>query len=257
MEDYQESVVEASVDAEQYESSEVRTSETDVNTEVVAPTTEEPKFGEALKAELARREAQLEKKYKEQYGDYDSIKSQSKSLEKRARQEGFDDVQAYLKAIDEFEQQQQIQAEASKYGVPEDFIRAELQPLKSELEQLRQEREKFQQNEVVRQVDSEIATLSQKYDDFAGMKDEVLNFAIEKGYRLEDAYRLMTYEAKMEAAALKKEQETLARITGRDAKQVLPSKDSPNNVQFDPANMSFEEIKALSQRVQSGERITF
>lgn len=257
MEEYQESVVEASVDAEQYETSEVSTSETDVNTEVVAPTSEEPKFGEALKAELARREAQLEKKYKEQYGDYDSIKSQNGYLEKRARQEGFDDVQAYLKAIDEYEQQQQIQAEASKYGVPEDFIRAELQPLKSELEQLRQEREKYQQNEVVRQVESEIASLSQKYEDFAGMKDDVLDFAMQNNIRLEHAYKLMTYESKIEQAALKKEQETLARVTGRDQKQVLPSKDSPNNVQFDPANMSFDEIGDISRRVQAGERITF
>jgi hypothetical protein len=174
---------------------------------------------EIVKIPVSERKNYLQKGY-----NYDKVQQkatelegQVKYLEKRARQEGFDDVQSYLKAIDEFEQQQQVQAEASKYGVPEDFIRAELQPLKSELEQLRQEREKFQQNEVVRQVDSEIATLTQKYDDFAGMKDEVLNFAIEKGYRLEDAYRLMTYESKIEAAALKKEQETLARITGRDA----------------------------------------
>lgn len=214
---------------------------------------------ETVKIPVAERKNYLQKGY-----NYDKVQAkaselegQVKYLEKRARQEGFDDVQSYLKAIDEFEQQQQIQAEASKYGVPEDFIRAELQPLKSELEQLRQEREKYQQNDVVRQIDSEIATLSQKYDDFAGMKDEVMDFAIERGYKLEDAYRLMTYESKMEQAALKKEQETLARVTGRDAKQVLPSKDSPNNVQFDPANMTFDEIAAVSRRVQNGERITF
>lgn len=214
---------------------------------------------ETVKIPVTERKNYLQKGY-----NYDKVQAkaselegQVKYLEKRARQEGFDDVQAYLKAIDEYEQQQQIQAEASKYGVPEDFIRAELQPLKSELEQLRQEREKYQQNDVVRQIDSEIATLSQKYDDFAGMKDEVMDFAIERGYKLEDAYRLMTYESKIEQAALKKEQETLARVTGRDAKQVLPSKDSPNNVQFDPANMTFDEIAAVSRRVQNGERITF
>lgn len=184
------------------------------------------------------------------------LESQVKYLERRAKQEGFADVDSYVKAIDEYEKQQAVEQEANKYGVPEEFIRQELQPLKSELDSLKAEREQFKQAEAHRQIDSEVAELSKNNPDFESMKDEVFNFAIQNNIKLEHAYKLLTYDAKIETAVKTREQEVLARVTGRDGKQVLPSVDSPNNMQVDPANMSDAEIQAISARVRRGERIT-
>jgi hypothetical protein len=73
------------------------------------------------------------------------------------------------------------------------------------------------------------------------------------GYKPVHAYQL----ANREAILRQKEQEVLAQVTGRSERQILPSNDRPNNVQFDPANMSLKEILDLSARAQGGERITF
>jgi len=260
----QESVVEAPVDAGQSFNEPVTTGETGVHTEVAAPAPDEPKFGEALKAELARREAQLEKKYKEQYGDYDTFKQRSTELERYQQQMervaklgNYANVDAFINALDEAERQDQIRREAEQLGVDESVILDHLYPMKQELEQLKQERDEQRKQEFFRNVDTKVNELKTKYPDFEQYHDQAFDMFANRGYDLEDAYKLLSYESRMQKLAQEKEQEVLARVTGRDQKQILPSNDQPSNVQFDPANMSLDQIQEISRRVQRGERITF
>jgi hypothetical protein len=173
-------------------------------------------------------------------------------LERTAKYHGFESVDEYVSELSRVEQERIIAEEAKKYGVPEDFIRQELAPLKGELETLRQERTKLEQERNAVRVRDEVTQLKAKYPDFEQREQEVFQFALENGYKLEDAYRLVTYEDRIKQA----QQETIAKVTGRDQKQILPSNDQPNNIQYDPNNMSTDEILKLSERVQRGERIT-
>lgn len=197
------------------------------------------------------------------------LETQTKYLEKRARQEGFTDVNAYLEAIDAFEQQQQIDRESQRMGVDPETYAQYFQPVNQELSQLKTQLQTYESQLTERQQQDESnAKWGALYSEFPslvessqafnnGESPEWFNDAMKgfvaRGYDPVDAYRL----SHADTINRQKEQEVLARVTGRDGKQVLPSVDSPNNVQFDPSNMSDEQIKAISERVQRGERITF
>ena len=109
MEDYQESVVDVPVDAEQEsytQDAEPSSSGETVVTEAVDAPKPDANVGEAIKREVERREAQLKKQYEEQIS---SIKQQNTYLERQARISGYASVEEYTKALDAYEHQQRIE----------------------------------------------------------------------------------------------------------------------------------------------------
>lgn len=226
---------------------------------------------EEVKIPVAERQNYLQKGY-----NYDKVQqrateleSQVKYLEKRARQEGFADVDSYLKAIDEYEQQQQIERESARMGVDPETYAQYFAPVNQQLSELQQKVQTYEQQLTSQQQQEQaVKQWSSLYDAHPNLVESSSAFnegkapdwytpqmqeLVGRGYDPLHAYELTHKDTLIR----QKEQEVLARVTGRDEKQVLPSTDSPNNLQFDPNNMSFDEIQKISERVRRGERITF
>jgi hypothetical protein len=196
--------------------------------------------------------------------NYDKIKQRADELEQKAsylerlaQLSGYQTTEEFLQAVEQAEEQQRIQREAQKFGIDPETYRQHFEPVNSELQQLRQKLDELEREKAMQQVEREVNELRSKYDDFDKYEEKVFELAIQKGYALEDAYKLLSYEDHIAKVQKQTEQQVLAKVTGRNEKQVLPSNDKPNNTKFDPANMSFEEIEELSRRARMGERITF
>ena len=209
---------------------------------------------EEIKIPVSERQTYLQKGY-----NYDKVqqqleqaKQQAAYLERIAKRQGFENPSDFISAFEEMEKQRKMEEEAEKLGVDTEVFKQYMEPMRSELEQLKHERESFQKAESERQLEAEILRLKSVYPDFENVQDKVFDIAIQKGYELEDAYILSTYQDK----AKQIEQQTLAKIAGRDQKQVLSSIDKPGEQIFDVNNLTSAQIKDISQRVQRGERIT-
>jgi hypothetical protein len=240
-----------------------RVEETPVNEEPSLPQEEdyfEVKYNKEV-MKIPREEAPT---YIQKGLNYDKVKQRAEELEKTAsyidklaKMSGYQSTEEFLRAVEQAEEQRRIQEEAQRLGIDEEVYRQHFQPVNDELMQLRQELQSLKQQEMVRQIEVEVNQLRQKYEDFDQYSDQVFNLAAERGYSLEDAYKIVTYEDRIQKALKQKEQEVLAQVTGRGQKQVLPSNDKPNQAKFDPASMTFEQIEELSRRARMGERITF
>jgi hypothetical protein len=266
MEEIIESVVEdVSVDAEQVETEQnVESSETVETTAVDAPKTDNN--GEAIRREVERREAKLKQQYESQM---EEIRKENAYLDKQAQIYGYRDRNEYKKALDAHLADQEVEKQAQIMGVDAETYKQFFQPVNQEVDQLRQEvqtyREQFtaqQQKEQQTQswgelysahpdlVESSAAFNEGKNPDWYSPQMQEL---VSMGYKPVHAYEL----ANKDTLFKKKEQEVLARLTGRDSKQVLSSVDSPNPMTLNPADMTNAEIQSISERVRRGERITF
>lgn len=239
--------------------------ETVESTEVDAPEPDK-NVGEAIKKEVERRAAKVKEEYESQL---EEIRKENEYLDKQAQIYGFRDRHEYKKAVDEHMRQKEIEKEAEKMGVDPEVYQQYFAPVSKEVEQLRKElntyKEQLSEKEQQERSQQQWGELYDAYPHLleqarAWEKGENPEFYsdkmqeyINKGYEPIDAYELAHKETLFKA----KEQEVLARVTERDQKQVLPSTDQPNNIQFDPANMDYEDILKISERVQRGERITF
>jgi hypothetical protein len=193
--------------------------------------------------------------------NYDKVQQKASDyenhLQKVAQITGYGSIDELIQASQQFEEQQRIQQEAEKLRIDETVYRQHFEPVNQELMQVRTELQKLQHEKRMNEIDSEINSLRSKYEDFGKYEDQVFQTAIERGYKLEDAYKLVTYEDRIQNIARQKEQEVLAQVTGRDEKQIISSNDKAGSTNFDPAIMSLKDIEALSERVKRGERITF
>lgn len=255
---HSEEVVQETVDTP------VETTQEPIETPETPATTQEDYFTVKYNKEERKISRDEAPEYIQKGLNYDKIKQQvdqltpyQQHLEKVAKFSGYDSPDEFISALEQAERMQQIQQEASKLGVNEDVYKEHFEPFKEKLSTMEQELMIYKEKEAFRAIENEVNTLKSKYEDFGQIEDKVFDLAQEKGYNLEDAYKLLTYETRIDNVARQKEQEVLARVTGRDEKQVLASNDQPSNTNFDPANMSLDEIKALSKRAQMGERITF
>lgn len=197
------------------------------------------------------------------------LEAQTKYLEKQARISGYASVEEYTKALDAYEQQQRIEQEAQRMGVDPDTYAQYFAPVNEKASALEQKLQALEsQLTAQQQQEQQQQSWGELYNAYPNLTETSTAFnegkqpewftpqmqdLVSKGYAPVHAYEL----AHKDTLFRQKEQEVLARVTGRDGKQVLPSVDSPNNMQFDPTNMSFEEIQKISERVRRGERITF
>lgn len=215
---------------------------------------------EEVQIPASKRQEYLQKGYfyeQKAQAELEALKQQSGYLDKLAQLSGYQTQDELFNAIQEMEEQQRIQQETQRLGIDENTYRQHFQPVNQKMQEMERQLQEFQRQETQRQVEAEVEGLRSKYEDFSEQEDQVFKFAIDNNVSLENAYKLMNFESRVNQAAQQAEQQTLARVTGRDERQVLSSKDQPNNVQFDPSSMSLEDIQALSARVQRGERITF
>lgn len=247
-------VEEASVAGEQIQESNDNTliqDETGVQEEVAAPVKDEKDFSTALKA----REAQLRKQLEKEYEPY---KQQTSYLDKLAQMSGYTNTQEFLQAVEQAEQQRKIQEEAQRMGVDESTYQQYFQPVNDRLQSYERELETLRTERAQREIENTVQQLRGKYEDFDVYADQSFNMVLTGEVRdLERAYRLASMDDKYASMSKQKEQEVLARVAGRDGRQILPSTDKPGQVKFDPSSMSFDEIQELSRRARSGERITF
>lgn len=197
------------------------------------------------------------------------LESQTKYLERQARISGYGTVDEYMIALDEYEQNQQMEQEARRMGLDPELYAEHLHPVKRELNEVKQQLQSFQQQQSESERKQQAtAQWNDLYSSYPALSESSQAFnegkspewftpqmqeLIGMGYQPVHAYEL----AHKETLFRQKEQEVLANVTGRGAKQILASVDKPNNNQFNPADMSFEQIQELSRRARSGERITF
>lgn len=193
--------------------------------------------------------------------NYDKVQQRATEYEQRlqeiAQLTGYQSVEELFQAAEEARKQEEIQKQAEQFGVDREFYEEKLHPFNQKLSSLEQELQSYKQREIQSQVQREVDDLRAKYEDFSQYESQVFDMAINNGYKLEDAYKLVSYEDRLNNIGKQKEQEVLARVTGRGEKQVLAGNEQPSNITFDPSNMSLKEIEELSQRVNRGERITF
>lgn len=153
------------------------------------------------------------------------------TLERTARLYGFDDIEAYQAALDQAEQDRRIQEEAQELGVDEEVIRTHLQPMQEKLSKYEQEMQTIREQENLRMVEAEIASLNAKYPDFGKYQDTVIQMSVEKGYSLEDSYRLATYEDRINSVKTETQRETLKNIQrNADSATGYLGEDAPDQV---------------------------
>jgi hypothetical protein len=187
----------------------------------------------------------------------EQTKQQAAYLDKLATMSGYPDTQEFLKAVEQAEQQRQVEEAANKMGIDPNTYQQYFQPVNQRLQSYEQELQQLRMQETTRQIENTVSQLEQKYPDFQKYANDAFNMAITRGYDLEHAYKLASYEDKLNNLSKQTEQQVLAQVTGRTGKQVLPSTDKPNNTKFDPSSMDLKDIEAISKRVQRGETIRF
>lgn len=265
-----------------YQSEQIESYEQEPNTEAADPVTtqEEPPAPEGFTVRYNKEDRFVAKDeaptWIQKGLNYDKVneraqqlEAQTKYLEKQARISGYASVDEYMQALDAYEQQQQIEREASRIGVDPETYSQYFAPVNQQLTELQQKVQTYEQ-QMTAQQQQERAQQSwgELYKQYPALAETSSAFdqgqtpdwfttemqdLVQMGYKPVHAYEL----AHKDTLFRQREQEVLARMTGRDGKQVLSSVDSPNNIQFDPSNMSDAQIQEISARVRRGERITF
>ncbi len=215
-------------------------------TESTPDVTQQKAFAERLKEQTSK----LEEKYKPFQQHFDQLQGIASAL-------GFKSADEYLAAVNAQLKEKQAADEAQRLGVSPETYNQFFAPVKDDLSATKQELKQLRQAEFERKVQAERDTLAAQHPDFVDVEEQVWQIATDRRIPLADAYKLATYDSRIAAVRTEAEQQVLANVTGREQNQVLSSKDKGGAAAIDPANMSFADIAAISERVQRGERITF
>ncbi|PNQ82689.1 hypothetical protein [Paenibacillus sp. F4] len=219
------------------------------SSEVAAQGGEDNKdYGPIITAEIARREAKLQEKFESQYG------ATQKNLERVAKLYGFQDVDQYMSALDQYEHEQEIAAEAQRLGVDEQVVLEHLAPLREKLTQYEQEMQSVREEKELLRVEREIADLTKQYPDFGQYQDKVIQKAIETGYRLEDAYKLVTFEDKLANISKQTEADTIRKLqeNANSTPGALGAEGAEHKTGF--ASLSKEDQRKMIAEVKAGRR---
>ena len=220
------------------------------NQAVDAPKGDSDNVGQAIKAEVARREAQLKKQYEEQIK---AAETYQRNLDRAARYHGFENHDAYMKALDQAERQREIEREAERLGVDPSVIKEYIEPVKSQLTEMQKKVQEYEQAERVRQVEAEIARLSAANPDFKQREEQVFTLAMERGYTLEDAYIILTHNERIERARQEAQQEAIRKLDqNATTSPGALGADSPEE-KSGYAAMTPSERRAFRDRVKRGQ----
>lgn len=176
------------------------------------------------------------------------------NLDRIAHFYGYPDHESYMSAIEEAEMNKRIQEEADKLGVDEDVIRNHLQPLNQKLTQYEKELQSIREQEAIRKVESQISTMESdtvNYPDFGKHKQAVIQFAADRGYSLEDAYKIVTYDSRVQSATLQAQQDAVRKLQqNADSSTGSLGADAPEHA-GGYMSMSPAERKAFRDKVMS------
>lgn len=225
---------------------------TGVESSEVAAQNDEKGFASALKA----REEQIRAKLEQEYGaKAKDAERYQQMLDRTARFYGYDNHDDYMAALEQAEMERRIQEEAEKLGVDEDVIRNHLQPLNQKVSEYERQLNELKEAEALRQVENQISTMekdSERFPDFAKYKNDVLNIAASRGYTLEDAYKIATYDDRVAAAKMQAQQEVVRNLQqNADTAAGSLGADAPEQASGYLA-MSKEERRAFKEKVKAG-----
>lgn len=223
--------------------------------EVAAPQTEST---ETVAAESVTEQTQQEADVTQTQAFAQRLKESTTQAEQRARDQVIAEMYGEshgIKTYADYQQairQAQQQREAQEKGIDPEFY-SKFSSMEEKLASIEREKTLLQQDNALSN-DPNVGEFYKQY------KPQVQEMAKQFNTDYDTALTLLLRENLpniMSGAMTKAEQAALAKVTGRDEKQVLSSNDKPNNVQFNPANMSLDDIRKISERVQRGERIEF
>lgn len=240
---------------ETVESTEVNTEQVE-NTDVVPDTIQEEVSTQAQQAfRVKYNKEEVEVPYDQapdyiQKGmNYDKVQQRAtdyeQSLNRMAQLSGYASVDEMVQAMNELEQQQQIQLEAQRMGVDEETYNQYFQPVQQELTTLKSQVEEFQMKEIQRQIDSELNELKQN-PDFAQHEQAMFDIANQYGMTLKDAYEFASLRAlrsQLPDIQQQSKQQVLDQIKSRQGKHV---ETSDNNVAIG-LDLTPQEIEMASK----------
>lgn len=178
------------------------------------------------------------------------------NLDRVAKFYGYPDHDSYMAALEQAEMDKRIQEEAEKLNVDEEVIRNHLHPLKQQLTKYETELQTIREQEAIRKVESQISAMESdpaRFPDFGKHKQAVIQYAAERGYPLEDAYKIVTYDSRVQAAALQAQQEAVRKLQqNADSSTGSLGADSPEHA-AGYMTMSPAERKAFRDKVMSGQ----
>lgn len=241
-----------------------------LQTEQSAPVTEIVETGVETQAEAGsddvapienvaweKRIAAIKQKYEQEYGTKaKDAERYQQMLERTAKYYGFSNHEEYMVALEQAETDRRIAEEAERLGVPEDVIREYVQPLKSELDQLKQRDQHRAEQDALQKVEAQISSMESdtaNYPDFAQHKMDVINLAAAKGYSLEDAYKILTYDTRVTNAQQRAQQDAIRRLQqNADSSTGALGADAPEQATGYMA-MSPAERRAYRDRIKRGQ----
>lgn len=190
--------------------------------------------------------------------NYDKVAEKAKEadryqqmLDRTAKFYGYDNHDDYMAALEQAEQERKIQEEAAKLGVDEEVIRNHLQPLNQKLSEYERQLSEIKQQEALRNVEAQLQDLSSRYSDFDKFKPQVFDLAM-KGYSLEDAYKIASYDERVNTAKLEAQQETIRNLNQNAASSTgALGADAPDPI-AGYMGMSAAEKRAFREKVKSG-----
>lgn len=185
------------------------------------------------------------------------LEAQAKNLERVAKAYGFPDVDSYMTALDKYEQEQQIAEEAAKLGVDESVIVEHLAPLKQKLSEYETQMQSIREKEASLRIEQEIADLKTRFTDFDKYKERAFELAIDSGYKLEDAYKLASYEDKIASTAKQTEADTIRKLqaNAQSTPGALGAEGAEHKTGF--AAMSKADQRKFIEDVKAGRRTSF
>lgn len=183
-----------------------------------------------------------------------ALEAQAKALERTAKVYGFADVDSYLQALDKYEQEQAIREEAEKLGVDESVVLQHLAPLKQKLSEYEQQMKSVKEKEAQLRLEQEVNQLKATYPDFEQYQLDALQLVIDKGYGIEDAYKLVSYQDKLANIGKQTEAETIRKLqqNAMTTPGALGAEGTEHKTGF--ASLSKEEQRRYIEEVKAGKR---
>lgn len=188
--------------------------------------------------------------------EFDSLKQQAQYLDRLAKVSGYTTSDEMISALEELERQEQIEQASHQLGITPEQYEKYFQPVNSELQSVKDELEGFRKQEFTRNVMAQVEDLKGKYGDFEQYEEQVFDLAINKGYDIEDAYKLLSYDNRINSVKTQAQQEAIQKL--KENQSSTPGSLSIGQVDHvtSYSQMSSEDKAKLRERVLRGENIT-
>lgn len=212
--------------------------------------------GEPAQPDVAQQ-ASFASRLKEERGkietEFQPYRERATQIESIAKAAGFPTAEAYLQALDKSVRDQRAAEEAKRLGVDPETYKQFFAPVHEQLTQTQTELQTLRQAEVVRQVQADDQRLNSTYPDYNELRDQVFQVAEQRVLPLEDAYKLVSWEARQEKARLEGQNAAVAAMSANAATSTGPvGGDAPSQA-FDFTKLSPEQRQQYYEKAKRGE----